>query len=197
MEFEDSKKLYNELFNRLNDGLSYYAILLLLVTGIRFEELIGLTRPDFDFKRNTIDINKVWGYNHKMKEGFGPTKTPQAVRRISVDPKVMIEFKKLFMVMPDNVHRLVFFSPSSKYKVLSNNAVNKTLRKVLDDLGIKKITCHGLRHTHASALIYKKISIVYICERLGHSSPNITYKKYAHLLKELRDDEEKIVINMY
>lgn len=165
---------------------------------MRFEELIGLTRGDFDFEKNTININKVWGYNHKMVQGFGPTKNEQSKRVIRIDPKVMKEFKKLFMKMPDNVHRLVFFSATSKYKVLSNNAINKSLKKTLDDLGIEnKVTAHELRHTHSSALIYKKASIIYVSERLGHVSPDITYKRYAHVMNELRKEDEKIAVNMY
>ena len=198
LDFEESENLYDELFNRLKTGLSYYGVLLLLVSGIRFEELVGLTRDDFNFKKNTININKVWGYNHKMTKGFGPTKNKQSEREIRIDPSVMKEFKKLFIQMPDNIHRLVFFSSASKYKCLSNNAINKSLKKVLDDLNIKnKITAHGLRHTHASALIYKKASIIYVSERLGHVGPDITYKRYAHVMKELRKEDEKIAVNMY
>ncbi|HSH25627.1 MAG TPA: tyrosine-type recombinase/integrase [Massilibacterium sp.] len=198
LEFEESEKLYEVLFDRIHTGLSYYGVLLLLVSGMRFEELVGLTRTDFDFDNNTVSINKVWGYNHKMAEGFGPTKNEQSVRTIGIDPLVMKEFKKLFMRTPDNIHRLVFFSPSSKYKVLSNNAINKSLRKTLEDLKIKKnITAHSLRHTHASALIYKKASIIYVSERLGHTSPDITYKRYAHVMKELRTEDETIAVSMY
>lgn len=198
LEFEESELLYNELFNRLNTGLSYYGVLLLLVSGIRFEELVGLTRDDFDFNNNSININKVWGYNNKMKQGFGPTKNPQSERVIGIDLQVMKEFKKLFMKMPDNIERLVFFSPSSKYKCISNNAINKSLRKTLEHLKIEnKITAHELRHTHASALIYKKASIIYVSERLGHTSPDITYKRYAHVMKELRKEDETIAVNMY
>lgn len=198
LDFKQSEMLYNELFNRLNTGLSYYAVLLLLVSGIRYEELVGLTREDFNFKDNTISINKTWGYKNDMPSGFGPTKNEQSKRVIGIDPKVMKEFKKLFMTTPDNIHRLVFFSPTSKYKVLSNTAVNKSLKKALDALEIKnKITAHELRHTHASALIYKKVSIVYISERLGHSSPDITYRRYSHVMKELRVEEENVAINMY
>lgn len=198
LDFEESEILYEQLFKRLETGLSYYGVLLLLVSGLRFEELIGLTRNDFNFSNNTINVNKVWGYNHKMPKGFGPTKNEQSKRVIGIDPKVMTKFKKLFMKMPDNVNRLVFFSPQSKYKVLSNNAINKSLRKTLDDLEIKnKITAHELRHTHASALIYRKASIIYVCERLGHASPDITYKRYAHVMKELRSEDEGIAISMY
>lgn len=102
------------------------------------------------------------------------------------------------MRIPDNINLLVFFSAQSKYKCLNNNAINKSLRKAIDDLKIEnKVTAHELRHTHASALIYKKASIIYVSERLGLSSPDITYKKYAHVMKELKKEDEKIAVNMY
>lgn len=60
----------------------------------------------------------------------------------------MNQFKKLFKSLPTNMHQLVFYSPSPKYKVISNTVANKLLRNILNDLGIEPITVHGLRHTH-------------------------------------------------
>ena len=60
-------------------------------------------------------------------------------------------FKDFFDVTSPNLHDLVFFSPHNKTNVLTNAAVNKSLRIILDELRIRHITVHGLRHTHASA----------------------------------------------
>ncbi|MFJ8101105.1 MULTISPECIES: tyrosine-type recombinase/integrase [unclassified Lysinibacillus] len=49
------------------------------------------------------------------------------------------------------------------------------MKKILVDLGIEPITIHGLRHTHACVLLYKKISIYYVCERLGHKDIETTH----------------------
>ncbi|WP_236611107.1 tyrosine-type recombinase/integrase [Halalkalibacterium ligniniphilum] len=103
----------------------------------------------------------------------------------------MNHFKKLFESTPNNIHKLVFFSPSSKYKVISNTAANKLLRKVLTELKIEPITIHGLRHTHASVLLYKKVSIYYVSERLGHGDIETTLKEYTHVIKELREEDER------
>ncbi|MGE7624162.1 tyrosine-type recombinase/integrase [Viridibacillus sp. NPDC096237] len=46
------------------------------------------------------------------------------------------------------------------------------------------MTAHGLRHTHASVLLYQGISILYVSERLGYASIDITSSTYAHVLKE-------------
>ena len=47
---------------------------------------------------------------------------------------------------------------------------------------------HALRHTHASALIADGLDPVLIAARLGHSSPTITMKIYAHLFRKKRHD---------
>lgn len=47
---------------------------------------------------------------------------------------------------------------------------------------------HALRHTHASALIAAGIDVVTVSKRLGHSSPAITLKIYAHLFRALEND---------
>ena len=49
-----------------------------------------------------------------------------------------------------------------------------------------EITLHGLRHTHASQLIEAGVDIVTISKRLGHSSPDVTLRVYAHMFR--RDD---------
>jgi integrase len=56
------------------------------------------------------------------------------------------------------------------------------------------VTFHALRHTHASHLIDAGIDVVMISRRLGHASPTITLKIYAHLFRK-RDDKSAPAIN--
>ncbi len=80
---------------------------------MRFPEIIALTRKDFNFKDNTININKTWGY------------TSSSNRIIKIDKVTMSLFNHFFEVTPENIHKLVFYNPASKYKVFSNTGVNK------------------------------------------------------------------------
>jgi len=50
------------------------------------------------------------------------------------------------------------------------------------------VTFHSLRHCHASALIKDGIDVVSVGKRLGHSSPVITLKVYAHLFGDGSED---------
>lgn len=198
LNFNDSKLLLKELKNRLGEGLGYYLLLLGLVTGMRFEELVGLTFKDFDFEQNSIKVCKTWGYNNRMPKGFGPTKNEQSNRTITLDEKTMDLFKTLFETLPDNSNQLVFHNPRSLYKVISNEHANDLLNNVLRELNIKPIiTIHGLRHTHGSVLIYKKASYQYVSERLGHSDIETTLRVYTHLLKELKEEDEKLTIQTF
>ncbi|MGO4540340.1 tyrosine-type recombinase/integrase [Paenibacillus sp. 2TAB19] len=196
LSFFESKRLAKELVTHLST-ISHYLILLALTSGARFGELVGLTKKDFNFKTNELMITKTWGYTNKMHTGFGPTKNPQSVRTIKIDEDTMRIFKEWFKRLPDNFHGLVFYSASSKYKVISNNAVNKSLEIMLTNLNIEPVSIHGMRHTHASVLLYKGVSIYYISERLGHGDIETTMANYAHIIKELRTKDEKTTIEVF
>lgn len=61
-------------------------------------------------------------------------------------------------------------------------------------IGMPDITFHAFRHTHASQLIDAGVDVVTISKRLGHASPNITLKIYAHLFRN-RDSKAADAIN--
>lgn len=195
LNYFESKRLMSEVYNRLERSVGYYLILLALTSGMRFAEMVGLTRDDFDFKTNEIRINKTWDY--KTGTGFTKTKNDPSNRIVKMDSKTMKLFSDMFETKPNNIHNLVFFSPNSDKKVLTNENVNKLLRKTLNDLNIEPITIHGLRHTHASVLLYKKISVYYVSERLGHASIDTTLRYYAHVIKELREEDTKNTLSLF
>lgn len=57
-------------------------------------------------------------------------------------------------------------------------------RSACKSLKLPRVSFHGLRHTHASALIGAGLDIVVISRRLGHGSPNVTLGVYGHLFKQ-------------
>ncbi|TRM08779.1 site-specific integrase [Lentibacillus cibarius] len=189
--YEDSKRLLQLIHKRLDISMTYYLLLLAITSGMRFGELVGLTRKDFNFFNNTINIDKSWGYTKSMHEGFGPTKNEDSVRLVKMDAETMNVFKQLFKSTPDNIYQLIFYSPSSKYNVISNSAANKVLIGMLDQLGTNRITVHGLRHTHASVLLYQGVSVYYVSKRLGHSDIDTTLNTYSHVIKEMEQRDEQ------
>lgn len=198
LNYIDSITLLKELKKRLDLDLVYYLLLLGLVTGLRFEEIVGLTFKDFNFVKNTINIDKTWGYNNRMDEGFGKTKNEQSIRFIKIDEKTMQLFKKLFDILPDNENHLVFYNSKSIYKVITNERANTILKEVLLNLKIRPlINVHGLRHTHGSVLLYKKADIQYVSKRLGHKDIDTTSKRYAHLLEESVAENDQLAVETF
>ncbi|MGN2619600.1 tyrosine-type recombinase/integrase [Bacillus stercoris] len=195
LNYVESQKLLNELYERKDKSLGYYLLILALTSGMRFAEIVGLTTEDFNFDLNEITINKTWDY--KKGKGFAKTKNASSNRMIKMDSNTMDLFKKLFDEMPNNMNNLVFYSPRSSKKVLTNEFVNKILKKTLTDLNIESISVHGLRHTHASILLYKKISIYYVSERLGHAKIDTTLNYYSHVIKELREEDTRNTLDLF
>src|SRR5690625_5164056 len=132
-----------------------------------------------------------------MPEGHSNPKTESSNRVIDVSPKIMNVFENLFEDTPDNIYRLVFYSPLSKYKVLSNAVVNKRLKSILKILEIDPITVHGLRHTFVSVSLYRDVGIEFISEQIGHSNIETTMKYYVHLLKEKREKDRLKSIKVF
>jgi integrase len=197
LDVVESEKLMKAVLSKLGESLCYSLILLGLTSGMRYGEMVGLTRKDFDFSQNRLTINKTWGYMKRSPKGFGPTKNEQSNRRIKMDKATMLHFEQLFESNPENPDDLFFYNRLSKYKVISNTQANDALKDILHSLGITPITIHGLRHTHASVLLYKNVSIYYVSERLGHSSIETTQKRYAHVVRELREKDEQKTMEIY
>src|SRR5699024_1208439 len=158
---------------------------------------VVLKSIDVNIFNNTINIERTWGYKKSQGGGFYPTKNKQSERIIKMDKVTMTAFRKLFDKTPDNIHKLVFYSPTSKYKSITNTTANKLLKSILKRLKIDNISMHGLRHTHASVLLYKKVSIHYVSERLGHADIETTLREYTHVIKELRVEDEKRATEVY
>lgn len=169
-----------------NDSVTSHMILTAIYSGARYSEIAGLTREDFNFSDNTISINKSWQENDKK---FKSTKTVTSNR--------IIDMPDAFM----NKAQTWNFGDSYAFESItgyppSNTAANKQLARYLKRGDCKIITFHGLRHTHASYLLSKDISIQYVSERLGHADVNITLGTYAHLLKTKRNIETKKTMDM-
>jgi len=160
-------------------------ILLVAKTGIRFSEALALTPKDFDFAHQSLSINKTWDY--KGKGGFLPTKNQSSVRKIQMDWQTIIQFSELVKNLPPEQPVFV------RGKVF-NSTVNDILRRHCQKAKVPVISIHGLRHTHASLLLFAGVSIASVARRLGHASMTTTQKTYLHIIHELEAQDVDIVM---
>ena len=82
----------------------------------------------------------------------------------------------------------------SKEKKIYNSTLNDVLERHCKAVGIPTISVHGLRHTHASLLLFDGVSIASVAQRLGHSSINTTQKTYLHIIRELENKDIDLIM---
>ena len=75
-----------------------------------------------------------------------------------------------------------------------NSTVNDILERYCKKLDIPIISVHGLRHTHASILMFAGVSIASVARRLGHASMTTTQKTYLHIIQELENQDIDLVM---
>lgn len=165
---------WSDLFNFL-----YY-------TGCRCGEMMAATWKDYDGK--SININK--SLTRKTKTGtylIKSVKTTSSCRIVDL-PKILINIldkRKEYERRKEcfNEKWFIFGSLSP----ISETSMRRKADAAMIDAGLKHITIHGFRHSHASLLINGGMNIKLISERLGHASVTETLDTYTHMFPEQRD----------
>ena len=171
---------------KLSNHLNWdWLILLTAKTGIRFSEVLGVTPADFDFPHQLLSINKTW--NYKEVGEFAPTKNRSSVRKIQLDWQTVIQFAELTRDLPSE-------QPIFVHGKIYNSTINSILEKRCKEANVPVITLHGLRHTHASLLLFAGVSIASVARRLGHASMTTTQKTYLHIIQELENQDIDLIM---
>lgn len=162
-----------------------WMILLIAKTGLRFSEALAVTPKDFDFAHQALSVDKTWDY--KEGTGFLPTKNRSSVRKVAIDWQLIVQFSELVKGLPKD-------QPIFVHGRVYNSTVNSLLARHCVEAGVPVISVHGLRHTHASLLLFAGVSIASVARRLGHSSMNTTQKTYLHIIQELENKDVDLVM---
>lgn len=162
-----------------------WMILLIAKTGLRFSEALALTPADFNFSRQSISVSKTWDY--KGDGGFLPTKNQSSIRKVQIDWQTVIQFSQLIKDLPED--KPIFVNGK-----VYNSTINGVLERYCKKAEVPVISIHGLRHTHASLLLFAGVSIASVARRLGHSSMNTTQKTYLHIIQELENRDVDLVM---
>ena len=198
---EDEVKLFIADLNVNVKELNWDHFLLLLInTGLRYAEALALTPNDFDFEQRTVEVNKSYDYKSKVKSNrFQPTKNVSSNRTISLDLKTAWILRPLIEKL-NPIEPIFPYWHGGGHVIIYNSTINGIIARHCDKAGINRITVHGLRHTHASLLIAKKVSIQAVAKRLGHANTITTQSTYIHPLKtamkEADERIESILVNM-
>lgn len=166
---EDGDKLTkNELRYHQKTKLRDVAMLtLLLGTGIRVSECVGLDIHDVDFKNNGIKIRRKGGYETVVYFG---DEVAEALHDYME--------KRIHMIPLEGHENALFLSIQNRRITVRavENLVKKYASKVTN---LKKITPHKLRSTYGTALYQETGDIYLVADVLGHKDVNTTRKHYA------------------
>ena len=142
---------------------------LLLGTGIRVSECVGLDIEDVDFKNNGIKVTRKGG--NEMVVYFGP-EVEKALKRY-------LEVREGITPLAGHEHALFYSAQRKRIGVQAvENMVKKYSRQITTT---KKITPHKLRSTYGTALYQETGDIYLVADVLGHKDVNTTKKHYAAL----------------
>ncbi len=156
----------------------------LYISGCRKGEALALGFGDIDVENCTVRINK--NLTRKVKGRPFAITTPknQYSNRAIEMPKAFLKELLELRCSEDDV--FVF----GNHYPLADSTVTRRHKMWAEKAGVKRITIHEVRHSHASLLISQGVSIVAVSRRLGHSSIKQTLDTYSHIMPS---DVEKIV----
>lgn len=172
------KQLQYHEKNKLRDVA---LLTLMLGTGIRVSECVGIDLQDVDFKNNGIKIRRKGGYEAVVY--FGE----------EVELALLDYLEQRMNLTPVEGHEDALFL-SMQNKRITVRAVENLVKKYASMVtSLKKITPHKLRSTYGTTL-YKETGDIYlVADVLGHKDVNTTRKHYAALEEDRRRRAAKAV----
>jgi integrase len=172
----------------------YPFLVVAVATGARRGELLALTWADVDFLNamlivsKSLEQTKAGGLRVKSTKGRRPRRLklpPAAVEVLTM----LRQEQDVNRAMFEDAYRadldLVFCTPDGDY--WKPDSITAKVCVVAQKAGLRGVSLHSLRHSHASQLLSGGVALPTVSKRLGHSSPHITAQIYSHALSQ---DEE-------
>ena len=154
---------------------------LLLGTGIRVSECVGLDLTDIDFNNNGITVTRKGGNQSVVYFGDEVEKALRGYLETSRNA-----------VTPQPGYENALFLSTQKRR-MSVQAIENMVKKYASQITTKKITPHKLRSTYGTALYRETSDIYLVADVLGHKDVNTTKKHYAASDEDRRKRAANIV----
>lgn len=179
---------------------NYLVVLIAVATGMRQGEIFGLTWPCVDMVASKIEVK------HSLQDlpNARVLKAPKngKSRIITIPDHVADELKEWrafqanyearFKGFYENPVNLVFTKSKGGY-ISAANFSEWDFRAMLVAAGLSGTRFHDLRHFFASSMLARGASIMAVSEHLGHSSIDITLRRYTHVLERSRDEMKEML----
>ena len=168
------------LLNVLSSGrrTGYFAIALMIETGLRVGEVLALRWQDVQLTRTRINVRNTVVRLANKKQSFvqDSVKSESSRRTIPLTPEAINILEEQYA---RRVNEWVFVNDDGER--LSYEALRYQTRKACEEAGIEYRGEHVFRHTFATNCYHKGIDVKILSRLLGHADVNITYNLYIHL----------------
>lgn len=166
------------------EHLCFVMLFLYYTTGVRVNEGTAIFWNDIDFEQHQLRIHHILEIKSRKKfKRKAYTKTDEGKRIIALDDTtmdVLVKWRDIQLQIGLGKENDFVFTYDG-YPMIKS-----TIKRIIDRYAklanVKRIQPKGLRHSHASYVLnILNASILALSKRLGHSSPEITLRHYAHL----------------
>ncbi len=149
---------------------------LALNTGLRKGEILGLCWDKVDFNRSSIEISRTvdrYGLKNQTKTG--------KIRHVSLNRRTIEILSNRYS---NRKHPSLVFTQSNGEPIKENHLNDRIFKKLVLKANVPMIRLHDLRTSYASNFVMAGGDIFVLAKILGHSSVEMTAKKYAHLSEQ-------------
>ena len=188
-----------------NEPIKWQALIhLLLITGARRGEILGLKWDKVDFKNKKIHICNSILYTPDRGTYEDTPKTEKSKRFVSV-PSETIDLLKVYKSWQNSekrrlgsyYHSYGFLFTQDNGEPMHPDSVTDYLDKFSDRYGLPHVNPKAFRHTMASMLYFGGIDSVSISKRLGHAQVSTTANIYAHVIDEADKKNADVISDIY
>lgn len=191
-EVREMLKLLAEELKKPEDITHATIILVILFTGMRSGEAMGLKWDCIDFDKKQISIESERIYLPEVGTITDTPKTEGSIRTISASQFIIILLKNLKSfqdeckkIFGDDYVDSGYVVSTMKGKPQHPRNTYSWFIRFQKKHGLKHTTVHDLRHAHAAMLSRLDVKIIDISKRLGHTNTRITQEVYEYLFKDI------------
>lgn len=175
-------------------------VLLLLSSGCRRGEALGLKWEDVDFSFSRVHVVRNVLYTPERGVYVDTPKTENSVRYISLPADIMAELRRYKAWQASERLRLGTYYEYQGFLFTQDNgspmhptSVGSWLKKFSKRHNLPHLNAHAFRHTMASMLIYNGVDPVTVSHRLGHDQVSTTTDIYSHMIADAESRNVDII----